>query len=75
LHAAIAELPMPFRAVLVLYDLQGFSYEEISEILRLNIGTVKSRLNRARNLLREKIRMQRELFGLSGSQNGDRVTR
>lgn len=71
LHAAIAELPMPFRAVLVLYDLQGFSYEEMADILRVNIGTIKSRLNRARNLLREKIRPQRELFGFSDSRKSE----
>ena len=69
LHAAIAELPLPFRSVLVLYDLQGFSYDEIAEILRVNLGTVKSRLNRARNMLREKIRAERELFGMADSRN------
>ncbi|MHB0939186.1 MAG: sigma-70 family RNA polymerase sigma factor [Armatimonadota bacterium] len=69
LHQAITALPPPFREVLVLYDLQGFSYDEISQILRVNIGTVKSRLNRARNLLREKIRGERELFGIADSRS------
>ena len=71
LHAAIAGLPMPFREVLVLYDLQGFSYEEIAGILRVNLGTVKSRLNRARNYLREKIYPRRELFGIADSPNNN----
>ena len=69
LGAAIAALPTPFRVVLVLYDVQGFSYQEIAEMLRANIGTVKSRLNRARNLLREKLRGERELFGVIASRN------
>jgi RNA polymerase sigma-70 factor (ECF subfamily) len=69
LHRAIAALPPPFRAVLVLYDLQGFSYDEIAEMLRVNIGTVKSRLNRARNILREKIREDRELFNVADSRS------
>jgi len=69
LHQAITALPPPFRAVLVLYDLQGFSYDEIAEMLRVNIGTVKSRLNRARNTLREKIRGERELFDVADSRS------
>ncbi len=64
---AITTLPEHFRMVLVLYDLQGCSYQEIADILRQNVGTVKSRLNRARNLLREKLQDQRELFALGGS--------
>jgi len=53
---AIASLPEKYRAALVLCDLEEKSYEEISEVLGLPTGTVKSRINRARNLLREKLR-------------------
>jgi RNA polymerase sigma-70 factor (ECF subfamily) len=53
---AIASLPEKYRAPLVLCDLEEKSYEEISEILGLPTGTVKSRINRARNLLKEKLR-------------------
>jgi len=67
LQQAIAMLPESFRLVLVLYDVQGFSYGEIAEILKINVGTVKSRLNRARNVLREKLSPARELFGVTGS--------
>ncbi len=53
---AIASLPEKYRAPLVLCDLEEKSYEEISEVLGLPTGTVKSRINRARNLLKEKLR-------------------
>jgi len=69
LHALIAALPDPFRLTLVLYDLQGCSYQEIAELLHTRVGTVKSRLNRARNLLRAQLATRRELFDLEVSQN------
>lgn len=53
---AIASLPEKYRAPLVLCDLEEKSYEEISSILDLPTGTVKSRINRARGLLREKLK-------------------
>ncbi|MEY4166359.1 MAG: hypothetical protein RIR52_183 [Acidobacteriota bacterium] len=53
---AIASLPEKYRAPLVLCDLEEKTYEEISAVLDLPTGTVKSRINRARNLLREKLR-------------------
>jgi RNA polymerase sigma-70 factor, ECF subfamily len=52
----IQSLPEKYRAPLVLCDIEEKSYEEISEILELPTGTVKSRINRARNLLKEKLR-------------------
>lgn len=56
--AFINELSDKLREPVVLYDLEGFSYEEIAEILDINIGTVKSRLSRGRMALREKILAQ-----------------
>lgn len=53
---AISSLPEKYRAALVLCDIEERSYEEISEVLDLPVGTVKSRINRARNLLKEKLR-------------------
>jgi len=53
---AIASLPEKYRAPLVLCDMEEKSYEEIAEVLDLPVGTVKSRINRARNLLKEKLR-------------------
>ncbi len=48
-------LPKDYQAILVLADVEGFSYREISELLEIPIGTVMSRLNRARSLLRRKL--------------------
>jgi RNA polymerase sigma-70 factor (ECF subfamily) len=62
LEAAIAELPEYQRMMVLLFHTQGLSYEEISEIMSLPIGTVKSRLNRARLALREKLKPALELF-------------
>lgn len=53
---AITSLPEKYRAALVLCDIEEKSYEEISTVLDLPVGTVKSRINRARNLLKEKLR-------------------
>lgn len=52
---AIEELPEDFRLVIVLSFLEGFSYQEIADIVGLNIGTVKSRLHRGRKLLQKSL--------------------
>jgi RNA polymerase sigma-70 factor (ECF subfamily) len=55
LSSAIQSLPEKYRLTLVLRDVEGLTYEEITEITNLSEGTVKSRINRGRNLLREKL--------------------
>ncbi len=62
LQDAIQSLPDYQRAVVTLYHTQQKSYEEIAEIMDQPIGTVKSRLNRARLALKEKLSPLRELF-------------
>ena len=52
---AIQSLPEKYRAAIVLRDVEGLSYDRIAEVLSLSEGTVKSRINRARNLLKEKL--------------------
>lgn len=52
---AIEELPDDFRLVVVLSFLEGFSYQEIADIIELQLGTVKSRLHRGRKLLQKKL--------------------
>ena len=53
---AIAALPEKYRVAIVLRDVQGRSYEEIAAIMELGLGTTKSRINRGRALLREKLK-------------------
>ncbi|HVS62807.1 MAG TPA: sigma-70 family RNA polymerase sigma factor [Thermoanaerobaculia bacterium] len=52
---AIAQLPLHFRAPLVMREIEGWSYQEIAEALGCRIGTVKSRINRAKAQLRERL--------------------
>jgi len=56
LRRAIEELPLPFREVLLLSDVDNMSYKEIAETLSIPIGTVTSRLLRARRRVREALR-------------------
>lgn len=52
---AINSLPVDFRMVILLCDIEGFTYEEIAKIVNIPIGTVRSRLHRARQMLKEKL--------------------
>lgn len=52
----INKLSVKFREVIILRDIQGLAYEEIAEIIKVPLGTVKSRVNRARLRLQEKLR-------------------
>ena len=52
---AIADLPVEFREIVVLRELEGFSYKEIAELAEVPIGTVMSRLARARKLLQKRL--------------------
>jgi RNA polymerase sigma-70 factor (ECF subfamily) len=54
-HRCLQTLPEKYKVILTLRDIQGFSYEEISTILKIFPGTVDSRLHRARKMLREKL--------------------
>jgi len=60
---ALNALPIDFRAVIILCDLEGFTYEEMAKILDIPIGTVRSRLHRARNLLKEQLALYAEHMG------------
>jgi RNA polymerase sigma-70 factor, ECF subfamily len=51
-ESALRQLPEAFRSVVILREIEGFAYEEIAEILDVNLGTVKSRLTRGRSALR-----------------------
>lgn len=60
---ALNSLAVDFRTVIILCDLEGFTYEEMAKILDIPIGTVRSRLHRARNLLKEKLKTYAESMG------------
>lgn len=53
---AIAKLPEVYREALILRDIEGLTYEEIAEILEIPGGTVRSRINRARLMLKDKLK-------------------
>lgn len=62
IQALLGRLPAAQRMVLVMRDLEGYSYEEIASMLNISIGTVKSRLNRARLRLRDQYLRREELL-------------
>jgi RNA polymerase sigma-70 factor (ECF subfamily) len=65
---AVRKLPQRYREAFVLRDLQELSYEEIGDVLRVPVGTVKSRVNRARNLLKDELKPKVErYYGMSKS--------
>lgn len=66
LRRAIGELPEDMRAAVVLRDIEGYAYEEIARALEVNVGTVKSRISRGREKLREKLKQSPELFDTGG---------
>lgn len=53
---AIATLPPKYRVPIILRDIEGLSYDEIASVMGLGLGTTKSRINRARALLKEKLK-------------------
>jgi len=52
---ALNKLAVDFRTIIILCDIEGFTYEEMAKILNIPIGTVRSRLHRARQLLKEQL--------------------
>lgn len=72
IHRALQALAEDHRAVVVMKDLDGLRYEEIAAILRIPIGTVRSRLHRARCELRERLRglvEENPVLGADGGRN------
>lgn len=61
---AIASLPEDFRTVIILSDIEGYTYEEIAEFVDCPIGTVRSRLHRARKMLFSKLHKYAKSKGL-----------
>ncbi len=64
IHDAIASLPENYRQVILLRDVEGMAYQEIAEIVDCPVGTVKSRVNRARLKLQQKLKNEGRDVGL-----------
>jgi len=64
-HQAIGRLSVEYRQVILLVDLEGYSYQEVSDILQVPIGTVMSRLSRARKHIRQLIERSEANLGTS----------
>jgi RNA polymerase sigma-70 factor (ECF subfamily) len=62
---ALNRLPVDFRLILLLSDIEEFTYEEMSKIIGIPIGTVRSRLHRARKLMKEQIGQYARKMGYS----------
>ncbi|HET7537811.1 MAG TPA: sigma-70 family RNA polymerase sigma factor [Candidatus Didemnitutus sp.] len=62
LHAALERLPAEFREVIVLHELEGLAYREIADVVEIPLGTVMSRLSRARR------KLEAELLNSSGKE-------
>lgn len=60
---SIQELPEDMRSAIIMRDVHGYSFEEIADTLNVNVGTIKSRISRGREKLREKLSNFSELFG------------
>ena len=58
LHEALGELPLDFREVVVLRELEGLSYKEIAAVTQAPLGTVMSRLARGRGMLRDRLALR-----------------
>jgi len=69
IERALDELPEDFRLAVLLADVEGLSYREISEIVGCPIGTVMSRLHRGRRLLRSRLYHQARALGIVGPES------
>lgn len=73
IQAGLATLPPDQRMTLILVDIEGLSYEQVAQAMQTNIGTVKSRLSRARLALRDFLVKQAELVPAQYRLKGERV--
>lgn len=73
IERALDALPETFRVVVVLNDLEGFSYQEIADMLGVPVGTVRSRLSRGRSALQKALWQQARDAGLGGAPKPESV--
>jgi len=65
--SALDRVPTEFRAVILLADVEEFSYKEIAQVLQIPVGTVMSRLSRGRRLLREMLAGMARSYGIGNA--------
>jgi RNA polymerase sigma-70 factor (ECF subfamily) len=68
--AALDRIPPDFRAVVLLADVEEFSYKDVAGILKIPVGTVMSRLSRARKLLRGELAAVAQSYGIKKASSG-----
>src|SRR5207245_854301 len=68
--AALDRIPEDFRSVVLLVDVEEFSYKEVADILTIPIGTVMSRLSRGRKILREQLAEVARSYGIGKAMGG-----
>ena len=68
--AALDRIPPDFRTVVLLADVEEFSYKEVAGILKIPVGTVMSRLSRARKLLRDELATVAQSYGIKRASQG-----
>jgi len=62
IQQAIEKLPDDYKTAFILCDIQRLPYQQIAEVMRVPVGTVKSRINRARSMLRDKLKPYKEIY-------------
>ena len=70
IQIGLSELKPEYRAIIVLKDVEDYSYDEIAEILQISLGTVKSRLSRARGALKKVLEQNKEPYKSFFRQKG-----
>ena len=69
IQTVLDKIPYYFKLVVMLYDIEGFSYSEISKMINIPVGTVMSRLSRGRKLLRQKLKRYAKSKGYDVDSN------
>lgn len=73
IHDAIDDLPEPHHSILVLVDIEDMSYQEAADVLQIPVGTVRSRLYRARRMVQEALVEHARDMGLGTDRGADRT--
>jgi RNA polymerase sigma-70 factor (ECF subfamily) len=67
----LSRISEPFRTTLILRDIEELSYEEIADVMQVSLGTVKSRLTRGRQALKQRLEQHLEEFGIERESSAE----